>query len=70
MTVADVYELMPFGNTVFVLDLTGAELKAMLETVIARALNPDSTGAFPYLSSARFAADASLPVGQKVTEVQ
>lgn len=31
LTVGEVYEVFPFGNTLYVLDLTGKEIKETLE---------------------------------------
>lgn len=56
ITIGDAYTLMPFGNTLFVLDLTGAELKSAIQTGLTR-----GGGAFPYVGSARYTADATNP---------
>lgn len=72
ITVADVYNCFPFSNTLFVLELSGSEIKDTLETAIGNAIKADnpSTGAFPYLSGARYSVDSSLPAGFRVTAIE
>lgn len=52
ITISQVYELLPFGNTLVLLDLDGARLKQMLKTTILKA-----DGAFPYPAGLRYAVD-------------
>ena len=52
ITIGQVYELLPFGNTLVLLDLNGAELKQALKAVILKA-----DGAFPYPAGLRYAVD-------------
>jgi len=72
ITVADAYDCVPFSNTLFVLELSGSEIKDTLETVIENAIKAEnpSTGAFPYLSGARYSADSSRPAGSRVTAIE
>ena len=65
LTVAQVYRLLPFNNTLHVLELTGAEIKAALEHGLSR-----GGGAFPYVAGARYVVDFSKPSGGRVTEVE
>ncbi len=58
LTVGDAYELMPFGNTLYILELTGNEFKAALQSGIDAAASGDSSGAFPYVAGCRFTVDA------------
>ena len=48
VTFNDAYTFLPFGNTLFMLDVTGAEAKQILEDALDFALVGGSTGAFPY----------------------
>lgn len=58
-------DIMPFGNKIAPFELTGAQLKAVLETVISTALsNPEQDGRFPYPARLRYTFDAKLPEGQ------
>lgn len=71
LTVAQVYTLLPFGNTLFLLKLTGAEVKAQLEAAVGSATASGSTGGpFPYVAGIRYTADMTKPVGQQVTVVE
>ncbi len=65
ITVLDVYELLPFGNTIVVMDITGKELKEAVEGGINTALTKAS-GAFPYLAGARIKIDLSKPKGERI----
>ncbi len=71
LTVGDVYELLPFGNTIVVMDITGAELKNTLENAIDRSyITHESTGSFPYLAGARMFLDFSKPKGERIVKFQ
>ncbi|HPQ41821.1 MAG TPA: bifunctional metallophosphatase/5'-nucleotidase [bacterium] len=48
VTVGDVYELLPFENTLVVLDLAGSDLIASLESLAERLKDPDKDGWYPY----------------------
>lgn len=57
VTFDDAYTFLPFGNTLFLLDITGAETKQMLEDALEFALEGTSTGAFPYGAGIRYEAN-------------
>lgn len=57
MTFNDAYTLLPFANTLFLLEMTGAEVKQVLEDALEFALVQGSTGAFPYGAGIRFEAN-------------
>lgn len=65
LTMAEVYEVLPFGNTIVVLRLTGREIRQALETGVGR-----GEGAFPYLSGARYTVDLSRPEGGRIVHVE
>lgn len=65
ITVGDAYVLMPFTNTLHVLEVSGEQLKQALE----HGLNQGG-GAFPYIGGARYDADLSRPKGQRVFKVE
>jgi 2',3'-cyclic-nucleotide 2'-phosphodiesterase (5'-nucleotidase family) len=61
-----VLAVLPFGNFVVKVQVTGAELKTMLENGVSRA--PDWTqGRFPQVSGLCFTYNPSLAVGSRVT---
>jgi 5'-nucleotidase len=70
ISVGDVLEVMPFGNTLISLDLTGFELKMTLEEGIDFLLNRypgQSPPAVPYVAGARFAVRPTAPMGERVS---
>lgn len=54
ITVGQVYELLPFGNTMILFDLKGSEVKEVLKSAVTR-----GDGAFPYTAGLRYTADLS-----------
>ncbi len=69
ITYGDAYNLLPFGNVLVTLPITGAQLKEMLEAAIHFSL-VESDGAYPYVSGLRFDVDASAPEGRKVSNLE
>lgn len=65
-TVGTAYTLLPFGNTLVVLELTGAEIVQSLEESIERAISGTSGGAYPYVGNARYTVDVTQPYGSRV----
>jgi len=64
ITKGQVLTLLPFGNQSVTLDLTGAELKLMLENGVSRA---GEQGRFPQVSGFCFTYDVGLAAGSRVT---
>jgi len=63
--------LLPFGNTLVTLEMTGSEIIEVLEQALDFALNTDgSTGAYPYASGIRFDVDATKPMGERFSSVE
>nr|NIT96847.1 bifunctional metallophosphatase/5'-nucleotidase [Actinomycetota bacterium]NIX51830.1 bifunctional metallophosphatase/5'-nucleotidase [Actinomycetota bacterium] len=55
VTIADAYELLPFANTLFELEMTGAEVVLALEQGLSNTVDSGgSSGAFPYGSGIRW----------------
>ena len=59
-----VLAVLPFGNVVFTVNITGAELKAFLENGVS--LMPSVQGRFPQVSGLCFTYDISKPAGSRV----
>lgn len=57
MTYNDAYTLLPFGNTLYLFEMSGKEVKQVLEDALEFALVGGSTGAFPYGAGVRFEAN-------------
>ena len=68
ITMGNVLEALPFGNTITRLDLTGKQLLAVLEHGVSLVDKED--GRFPQVAGIRFVWDAKLPVGNRVTKVE
>jgi 2',3'-cyclic-nucleotide 2'-phosphodiesterase (5'-nucleotidase family) len=66
ITEGQVLTVLPFGNVVVTLDLSGEELKAMLEAGVARM--PEASGAFPQVSGLCFTYDLTTAPGSRVTK--
>jgi 2',3'-cyclic-nucleotide 2'-phosphodiesterase (5'-nucleotidase family)/predicted AlkP superfamily phosphohydrolase/phosphomutase len=67
ITRGTVLGVLPFGNVVSTVEITGAELKAMLENGVAAM--PEVVGAFPQVSGVCFTYDITAPPGSRVTSV-
>ena len=57
--------MLPFGNVVFTVDISGAELKTFLENGVS--FMPAANGRFPQVSGLCFTYEISAPVGSRVT---
>lgn len=69
LTVGDVYTLLPFGNTLVVLELSGSRVQDVLEQGVDIALGGNS-GAFPYAGNVRSRIDLTASRGERVTEIE
>jgi 2',3'-cyclic-nucleotide 2'-phosphodiesterase (5'-nucleotidase family) len=65
ITRGKVLDVLPFGNVVVTVQITGAELKAMLENGVSTM--PTVNGRFPQVSGLCFTYDIALPAGSRVT---
>ncbi len=65
VTLGDVLDALPFGNTLATLTLTGADVQAALE----QGLQP-GRGAFPQVAGMRMAFDLSRPAGSRITALE
>gem|GEM_PF-281323 len=68
ITLGDVQTVMPFGNSLVTLELTGKEIVEALENGVSDVANKG--GRFPQVSGLSFWFDATLPVGERVSNVQ
>jgi len=67
VTKGNVLEVLPFGNTVTVIELTGADVKAALEHGLED--YPEAKGAFPHVAGMTVEFDASKEAGSRVVKV-
>ncbi len=71
VTAANVIEVVPFGNMLWRLDVTGAEVKSMLEDGMQAVYGPGgSTGPYPYAGGLRWDVNAALAEGSRVFNVE
>lgn len=68
ITVGEVITVLPFGNTLATMKLTGAELKATFETSFKEF--PKENGGFLHVSGAKVEFDSSKPVGKRVVSIK
>ena len=71
VTIGDAYTLLPFANTLYNLEMTGAEIKQVLEEALDYAFAEDgSSGAYPYASGLRWDVDMTQPSGSRISNLQ
>lgn len=71
VTIADAYTLLPFANTLFEIELTGAEIVLALEQGLANPLdNGGSSGAYPYGAGIRWDVDTTAAFGDRFSNVE
>ncbi len=68
VTVGDILTVLPFGNTVRVIELSGADVKAALENGFST--YPEPLGGFPHVAGLTATFDANKPAGERVVEVK
>ncbi|MGG0658370.1 bifunctional metallophosphatase/5'-nucleotidase [Rummeliibacillus pycnus] len=67
IAVGEVITVLPFGNTLATMSLTGAELKAAFETSFKE--YPKENGGFLHVSGGKVEFDSSKPVGERVVSI-
>ena len=68
ITVGQVITVLPFGNTLALMDVTGAELKAAFEASVKAA--PKENGGFLHVSGGRVTYDSSKPEGARIVSIE
>lgn len=68
ITVGEVIEVLPFGNTLAVMEVTGTELKAAFEHSLGQ--YPKENGGFLHVAGAKVEFDSSKPAGQRVVSIK
>jgi len=67
VTKGDIINVLPFGNTVTVLEVTGADMKAVIENGIKSI--PEASGGYCHIGGLTFSYDQNKPAGNRVTEI-
>lgn len=71
ITIGTVYTLLPFGNTMALLDISGRQVKELLEEALSSIFDHGlSDGTFPYVAGMRYTASRGAPFGSRVTTVE
>lgn len=68
ITLGEVLTVMPFGNTLFVLDVTGEQIIEALEHGVSAV--EEGKGQFPQVAGVKFSFTKGLPAGERVIDVQ
>lgn len=68
VTLGQALEVLPFGNYLVVLSLTGEQLLAALENGVSQV--EQAAGRFPHVAGLRFTWDSTRPVGQRVVSAE
>lgn len=68
ITVGEVINVLPFGNTLATMQLTGAELKQAFEHSVSA--YPAESGGFLHIAGGRITFDSTKPAGSRVTKVE
>lgn len=71
VTIGTVYSLLPFGNTLAVLDLTGEQIGTVIEEALSSIFDEGrSDGTFPYVAGMRYTAVIEAPPGERVCSIE
>ena len=65
VSVGAAYAMLPFANSIILLEATGAQLRQALEHGLTQ-----GGGAFPYLAGARYEVDMTPPAGHRLAQVE
>lgn len=68
ITLGEILTVLPFGNTLATMKLTGAEINEALEHSVS--LAPKENGGFLHVSGMKFSYDSSKEPGNRVTKVE
>ncbi|MDM5333696.1 5'-nucleotidase C-terminal domain-containing protein [Ureibacillus composti] len=67
ITVGEVITVLPFGNTIALMDVTGKELKAAFEISVGK--YPEENGGFLHVAGAKVEFDSSKPAGSRIVKI-
>ncbi len=71
ITIDNAYNLLPFNNTLYILNMKGSEIKQVLEDAVSHIWDDGgSTGAFPYGSHIRYTIDKTKPINQRFIQIE
>ncbi len=71
ITMGTAYELLPFANTLFEIEMKGSEIKQVLEDALTNYLdNGGSTGSFPYAYALRYNINETNAANNRVSNLE
>lgn len=71
ITMDTAYSLLPFSNTLFEIEMTGAEIKQVLEDALVNYIdNHGSTGSFPYAYGLKYDVDTTLAASSRISNLE
>jgi len=70
ISVGDVLEVLPFGNTIATFEITGTHIISALESGLSNWGGTSSTGRFPQVAGMRYAFDPIDPAGHRLISVE
>ncbi len=70
LTMKEAYELLPFSNTMYEINMTGAEIVQVMEDALSNALDNGSTGSFPYAYGIRYDVDATKDAYSRINNME
>ncbi len=71
VTIADAFTLLPFSNTLVILDMTGQQIIDVLEDALAAHFDDGgSSGSYPYAAGLRYNVDISQAKGSRISQVE
>lgn len=69
-TEEDVNNLLPFENQLILIEMTGAQIVAVLEQSLEHVLETNATGAYPYAAGLRYSIDYGKNFSYRCTNVE
>jgi 5'-nucleotidase len=69
VTKRDTIAILPFGDPVVKIEVSGAVLRAALENGVSRVIEEPASGRYPQVSGLSFTYDGRKPAGSRVVEV-
>ncbi|MEB3245466.1 MAG: 5'-nucleotidase C-terminal domain-containing protein [Vampirovibrionales bacterium] len=70
ITYRDVYSLLPFGNKIYKLSLSGRQIKSAIEHSLGQLTRYTEPGGFIQVSGMRFEADLKRPAGDRILKLE
>ena len=70
-TVGDAYKLLPYGNTLMTIEISGSELKQVLEEALNFAVTgDDNIGAYPYGANIQYSINLQQGFGDRISDIK